>query len=42
MKPSAGRQGPKASPDDLARARELVRRAQWYWDFIAAENRWLS
>jgi len=35
-----GRAGkaPKASPDDLARARELVRRAQWYWDFIAAEN----
>ncbi|MDD4240583.1 MAG: ammonia-forming cytochrome c nitrite reductase subunit c552 [Smithellaceae bacterium] len=28
----------KTRPDELNRARELVRRAQWYWDFIAAEN----
>jgi nitrite reductase (cytochrome c-552) len=23
---------------ELNRARELVRKAQWYWDFVAAEN----
>lgn len=28
----------KASPSDLQKARELLRKAQWYWDFVAAEN----
>jgi nitrite reductase (cytochrome c-552) len=23
---------------ELDKARELVRKAQWYWDFVAAEN----
>lgn len=29
-----------ANPDqaELAKARELVRKAQWFWDFVAAEN----
>jgi nitrite reductase (cytochrome c-552) len=29
---------PKAGKSDLDKARELVRNAQWLWDFIAAEN----
>jgi len=29
---------PKVNKDELDRARELVRSAQWYWDYIAAEN----
>ncbi len=29
---------PKANSADLNRARELIRNAQWLWDFIAAEN----
>jgi nitrite reductase (cytochrome c-552) len=28
----------KADPAELEKARELVRKAQWYWDFVAAEN----
>lgn len=28
----------KASPAEMEKARELVRKAQWYWDFVAAEN----
>jgi nitrite reductase (cytochrome c-552) len=27
-----------ANQEELANARELVRKAQWYWDFVAAEN----
>ena len=31
-----------ATPDvnqaELSKARELIRNAQWFWDFIAAEN----
>lgn len=30
--------GTKADPASLDKARELVRRAQFYWDFVAAEN----
>lgn len=29
---------PKAARADLEKARELVRNAQWLWDYIAAEN----
>lgn len=29
---------PKAAKADLDRARELIRNAQWLWDYIAAEN----
>ena len=29
---------PNANAAELAKARELVRKAQWYWDFVAAEN----
>lgn len=29
---------PNADQNELAKARELVRKAQWYWDFVAAEN----
>lgn len=29
---------PNVDQAKLAEARELVRRAQWYWDFVAAEN----
>lgn len=29
---------PNVNQDELAKARELVRKAQWYWDFVAAEN----
>ncbi len=29
---------PRVNTAELDRARELVRRAQWYWDYIAAEN----
>lgn len=29
---------PQADQAELAQARELVRRAQWNWDFVAAEN----
>ncbi|MHB8139513.1 MAG: ammonia-forming cytochrome c nitrite reductase subunit c552 [Smithellaceae bacterium] len=29
---------PKVNSADLNRARELIRNAQWLWDFIAAEN----
>ncbi len=28
----------KVNKDELERARELVRNAQWYWDYISAEN----
>ena len=28
----------KANMAELDKARELVRKAQWYWDFVAAEN----
>ena len=28
----------KANKADLDKARELIRKAQWYWDFVAAEN----
>lgn len=28
----------KAPPAEMEKARELVRKAQWYWDFVAAEN----
>ncbi len=28
----------KAKSEELAQARELIRKAQWYWDFVAAEN----
>ncbi len=28
----------KADQAELTKARELVRKAQWYWDFVAAEN----
>ena len=28
----------KVNKDELDKARELIRNAQWYWDFIAAEN----
>jgi nitrite reductase (cytochrome c-552) len=28
----------KANKADLDRARELVRKAQWFWDIVAAEN----
>lgn len=28
----------RANKAELDRARELVRKAQWYWDFVAAEN----
>jgi nitrite reductase (cytochrome c-552) len=28
----------KAVRTDLDKARQLVRKAQWYWDFVAAEN----
>ena len=27
-----------ASDEALAEARENLRQAQWYWDFVAAEN----
>ena len=27
-----------ANQAELDKARELVRKAQWYWDFVAAEN----
>lgn len=29
---------PNADQEELAKARELVRKGQWYWDFVAAEN----
>ena len=29
---------PDADQAELAKARELVRKAQWFWDFVAAEN----
>ncbi len=29
---------PKANQQELMKARELIRKAQWYWDFVAAEN----
>ncbi|HOX93739.1 MAG TPA: ammonia-forming cytochrome c nitrite reductase subunit c552, partial [Syntrophales bacterium] len=28
----------RANKAELNRARELVRKAQWYWDFVSAEN----
>ena len=28
----------KANQEELDKARELVRKAQWYWDIVAAEN----
>jgi nitrite reductase (cytochrome c-552) len=28
----------RANKAELVKARELVRKAQWYWDFVAAEN----
>jgi nitrite reductase (cytochrome c-552) len=30
--------GAKVNNEGLEKARELVRHAQWFWDFIAAEN----
>lgn len=29
---------PNANQEELAKARELVRKAQWFWDMVAAEN----
>jgi len=29
---------PKADQKELVKARGLLRKAQWYWDFVAAEN----
>lgn len=29
---------PNANQEELAKARELVRKAQWFWDIVAAEN----
>ena len=29
---------PAADPAELERARELIRKSQWYWDIVAAEN----
>jgi nitrite reductase (cytochrome c-552) len=29
---------PNVDQAELAKARELVRKAQWFWDFVAAEN----
>jgi nitrite reductase (cytochrome c-552) len=29
---------PKANVGELEKARELIRKAQWFWDFVAAEN----
>lgn len=29
---------PKVNAGELDKARELIRRSQWYWDYIAAEN----
>ena len=29
---------PKANKAELDKARELIRKAQWYWDYVAAEN----
>ena len=29
---------PAADPADLAKARELIRKAQWYWDSVSSEN----
>ena len=31
-------QNPAADPAALAKARELIRKAQWFWDIVAAEN----
>lgn len=31
-------EAPGADQAELGKARELVRKAQWYWDYIAAEN----
>ncbi|WP_371373053.1 ammonia-forming cytochrome c nitrite reductase subunit c552 [Sporomusa aerivorans] len=31
-------EAPNADQAELAKARELVRKAGWYWDFVAAEN----
>jgi len=28
----------RADKAEIEKARELVRKAQWYWDFVAAEN----
>jgi nitrite reductase (cytochrome c-552) len=28
----------KAPSAEMEKARELLRKAQWYWDFVAAEN----
>ncbi len=28
----------KANKADLDKSRDLIRKAQWYWDFVAAEN----
>ena len=33
-----GIEGPKANKAELDKARELIRKAQWYWDYVAAEN----
>lgn len=29
---------PKVNQTELGKARDLIRKSQWYWDFIAAEN----
>jgi nitrite reductase (cytochrome c-552) len=31
-------EAPNADQAELTKARELVRKAQWYWDYVAAEN----
>ncbi len=30
--------GAKTNREELEKARELIRKAQWYWDYVAAEN----
>ena len=29
---------PKVNKGELDKAREMIRNAQWFWDYIAAEN----
>ena len=31
-------QNPAADPAALAKSREMIRKAQWFWDIVAAEN----
>jgi nitrite reductase (cytochrome c-552) len=35
---AAAAKAPNVNEAELANARELVREAQWYWDFVAMEN----